>query len=738
MSRRDATFPCLALLLLAAMTAPAAADTAPWWSTEWTVRRVVEVKAEGGRPSANDVAVCAFFTGGLAKPDASDVRVAAGGRQLVNFRLLQVGPGDFVRLALETTGGESRYYVYYGNPKAEAPAKPWEPPRGVLLETRRWPGGPPPDKLARLQAAWNKAAPLGADFVSHVSFGFNPFADSETPAIFHYTGWLVVQEAGTYNVDLSTNGASWLLIDGKEAVSWPGAHPPSGHARRAKPVALALGAHRLDFWNANDSGTMMTVAAWQLPTGGGFEAIPPKAFLPVVQAVLVETDVAGERLVADFFADNAGESWWPERYAVRMRFKNLTKGAAAPPTKGAPPQRTGKSEWSFGDGQTSDLPNPTHIYLAPGDYTVTLKQTLAAGASTFRTKVRVERNWWKQTEPALEPLAKYADEVAKYDLQKLDLKNLTLAVSLFHHETRREALAAAAAELALKRPGVEPAEVHRVGLLLGEALRAIGKPQEAVAAYRQLEDRVKAPAEKAHFAVQTGETLLWDLYRWEDAEKEFQRVLKAFATSGVEDVLRQANIGMGDVWRHRGDGDKARRAYGAAAAKSVSVAPPNEQAVRVGTLARYVEEYTREKQWEWAFKFLDDWAWEFPKDKLDGHWSLLKATALVAKGDREAALLEANDLLAANPASPYAVRLLMFAAECHVAKGETDKARLLLQTAVEDYPEDAQQDAAKKRLAALGGPLKTDTKPSPRLVPPPAPPKPEAKPEPKPAPPAKK
>ena len=94
-------------------------------------------------------------------------------------------------------------------------------------------------------------------------------------------------------------------------------------------------------------------------------------------------------------------------------------------------------------------------------------------------------------------------------------------------------------------------------------------------------------------------------------------------------------------------------------------------------------------------------------DKLKGHWSLLRAKALLARGDRPAALREAMDLVGASPDSAYAVRLLMFAAECHVAEGQTDKARLLLQTAVEDYPEDPQQNAARVRLKALGGPVKT-------------------------------
>jgi len=37
--------------------------------------------------------------------------------------------------------------------------------------------------------------------------------------------------------------------------------------------------------------------------------------------------------------------------------------------------------------------------------------------------------------------------------------------------------------------------------------------------------------------------------------------------------------------------------------------------------------------------------------------------------------------------------------------GNRQKARLLLQTAVEDYPEDAHCDEARQRLQALGGPV---------------------------------
>ena len=695
-----------AAVIAAAMASRAAADQAPWLNPDWTARRVVDVKVMPARQPAGEAAVCAFFTGGLAKPDGSDIRVAMKGRTLTGHRVLQMGPGDFVRLAFAAVPDETRYYIYYGNPKAPTPDA-WEPKRGVMLEVRKWPGGPA-DKLPQVQAGWAKGRPLGGDLVSHVSFGFNPFGESDAAAVYHYVGWFVPPEAGTYMIATSSSGGSWVLIDGQEAVAWPGSHGPVGDARIAKPVALSPGLHRLEYWNVNPGGPPMMVAAWKTPNGDRYEPIPAKAFLPVTEAALVETDLPGERLVADFYADNAGETWWPDRYAIRMRFRNLSKAISA--------QHGGRFEWDFGDGQTSALAAPTHVYLVPGDYAVTLKCSRVADANTFRTRVHVDRNWWKQTESAIDPIAKYADEAAQYNFQKLDSGGLVAAVTLFQHEELSKPLVAAASEL-ITRSGVDEAAIHRLGLLSGEHLRKLGYPQEALAVFRQLEEHVKGPPRKADAAAQVGDTLLRDLGRFDDAEKEYQRVLKAYATSGADAALRRAQIGMGDVYRHRGDGAKARQAYTAAANIKVVSYPPNEAAVRIGTLARYVEEYTREKQWEWVFKFLDDWAWEFPQDKLLGHWSLLRASALVAKGERPAGLQEALDLLAANPGSPYAVRLLMLAAECHVAAGEKDKARLLLQTAVEDYPEDTGQAEARKRLIALGGPISGETTPTPRNAP---------------------
>jgi len=685
---------------VAILASVAAADVAPWLSTEWKVRRVVDAKAETPRERGSEVAVCAFYTGGMAKPDGSDIRVAVRGRTPTPHRILQVGPGDLIRVAFATVPGEVRYYIYYGNSKAEA-TEPMEIRRGVLLESRRSRGGDV-GGLQQVQEAWAKAPPLGADFVNLVSFGFNPFTDSDTPALNHYTGWFVVPAQGTYVFATSSDDDSWLLVDGKEVVSWPGGHGPVWDARHSKSLTLAAGVHRLDYWHVNQGGTMMAVAAWRPPGSDRFEPIPAKAFLPIAEATMVEMDFPGARLVADFLPENAGEAWWPDRYAIRMHFRNLSKAASA--SKGD------RFEWDFGDGEASAAVNPDHIYLAPGDYTVALKCIRTADSATFRTRVHVDRNWWKQTQGAIDSSKRYAEEVARYDFAKLDAPGLLAAVSLFDHEELDQAVVAAAAEL-VKRQGLDETQVLRIGIALADHLRKTGRGQEAVPALRQLEDRLKTPARKAEAAVLAAEVLLADLRRYEDAEKEFLRALKVYAAAGTDSCLRRSHIGLGDVARHRGQGDAARRAYAAAAAIRVGSSAPNETAVRVGTLARYVEEYARQRQWDWTFKFLDDWAWEFPADRLQGHWSYLKASALAAKGDKAAALLEATDLLGANPTSAYAVRLLTLAADCQVALGQPDKARMLLQTAVEDYPEDPDQPKARQRLQTLGGPIAAEPQP---------------------------
>jgi hypothetical protein len=43
--------------------------------------------------------------------------------------------------------------------------------------------------------------------------------------------------------------------------------------------------------------------------------------------------------------------------------------------------------WSFGDGATSTLENPTHSYAAAGAYVVTLQASVGSGGRSYATRV---------------------------------------------------------------------------------------------------------------------------------------------------------------------------------------------------------------------------------------------------------------------------------------------------------------------------------------------------------------
>ncbi len=77
--------------------------------TDFNAMRVVEL----GTGKSFNAVVTEFFHHGEIKPDGRNVIVAAK-NQLVPCRVLQLGPGDFCRLAFQTIKGQMEYDILYG------------------------------------------------------------------------------------------------------------------------------------------------------------------------------------------------------------------------------------------------------------------------------------------------------------------------------------------------------------------------------------------------------------------------------------------------------------------------------------------------------------------------------------------------------------------------------------------------------------------------------------------------
>ena len=94
-----------------------------------------------------------------------------------------------------------------------------------------------------------------------------------------------------------------------------------------------------------------------------------------------------------------------------------------------------------------------------------------------------------------------------------------------------------------------------------------------------------------------------------------------------------------------------------------------EQDAWRGALSRSTEEFLRSKAFDRAWAELRRWQEEYPIDKVEGYLTLLQARYWAARSRWPQAIALAGDLVAINPDSPYADRLVFLAAECEEELG---------------------------------------------------------------------
>ena len=185
------------------------------------------------------------------------------------MRILQLGPGDFCRLAFQTVAGQSEYDIFYGGDPPTEKAPPWTCRDGLLLETRQF---KPCDlqSLDSVRSAFDKAAPIGADYVEGVFHSCNPFSLKSEPFFSRYSGYMDIRKPGTYGFMLSSQDCSFLLIDDKLVASAPGYHGPAYHALRGSrhDVRLAAGVHKFEYYHAAAGASAVMVAAWEIDPVG--------------------------------------------------------------------------------------------------------------------------------------------------------------------------------------------------------------------------------------------------------------------------------------------------------------------------------------------------------------------------------------------------------------------------------------------------------------------------------------
>lgn len=695
MSRRCRIFLVVtfAVVLVTPMQTGAWGQTGGWWKSAWKSRRSLRATIPPGVEADEPLAVAKFLTHGRVKPDGSDVRVVARGKE-VPSRVLRLGPGDEVTVAFPLSVGIDAYQVYYGNPRAQPPDYDWEIRAGLLLEVRKYRRGFAAN-LHQALATWGHSTEvIGAGFVPKIYFGHNPFGPSHA-FVARYTGWLRVEKPGRYEFLTSSSHGSFLLIDGKEVVSWPGRHRPTRRPRRRGTVELKVGRYKLEYYHIHMGGDPTAVAAWKRPGDRRPGVIPEWAFLPVARAVVQPAQLYGKPVTPDFDYTRHEAFLQPDRdtFVYRYLFRDITDGVD---------RKYYRPLWDFGDGNTSNVWMPNHVYLTGGTYTVTYQLKGVRGTGTTTQRIVVERDWARQASANnLESLEKYYPIIRGYDFARMAPGSLRAACEMFERLGRYDDLVRVARVLLFGTTDADDADIFGETERLAQVyLTRRRDAKSAVEVYLNGAGRVTLVDRKAELFTRAAAVVLEHLGETARAGEYYKRVLQT--RQGLRDeTRRRALIGMAEVAIFAGNGKEAERLLREADAISIRRSEQGGEAVRVGSLSRAIEDYTRRTEFEAARELLDAWEWEYPLDRLVGYSTLLRAKLHISREEYDRAVRLLTSLVEVNPKSNYAAEALMTAAGCRLKLGDKTGARDTYKRVLTGYPESPLVRDALKQLEAL-------------------------------------
>lgn len=675
-----------AFFLLAAATAAPAATR--WWDPSYRARREVTVYAPLAKLPGDDCAIVTIYTGGHMKPDGSDIRVVTGD-SVVPHKLYGVGPGDKATLAFKVERGKRNYHIYFGNDQAEAPGDKWEPQRGLILETRGYKGGGF-GNLAAMRRTMKRAGPFyGAGEVDRVWHGHNLFGPTER-FVSEYVGWLVCTTAGTYHFATSSDCASFLLVNNKLVVAWPGWHGPVADARHSGRVTLTAGIHCLAYLHVNGSGASCAVAAWRTPTSKSFEVIPRGAFAPLSRTAIAALELASRKRAPDFDFEIIGEALLttdePD-YAVKIRFRNRTGGA-----------ENASCRWDFGDGLAATGAFVDHIYLAEGIHTVTMTLGTTADSPRITQRIHVHQHWGWQTRKEIDDIASYFAEISTYDLEKLQPSSLAAMLKLAADRGSRGFLKSVALTIVARNDGVERRLVEDAMAALRRVfgVARLIRDGEILKGYSDA-FRTADGDSKAALAIELSDILL-ELGRAAEAG-QFARA--ALAGNPSEKARRKLLMVYAETAAYVGDAEAARRSLEAADAIKLERTSVQETAM-TGALALVVEDFLARKQYDEAEEALEKWEWESPLEKLVGYSSYLGGRLYAGRGRVGRALREFASVVAVSPESPWAPRALLSSARLLAASGEREQARRQLRRITAEYMSSPEVNEAEELLETLG------------------------------------
>ena len=623
--------------ILALPTTLPAADA--WHLAGWKFRAVVSIP----KPLADktvDTAAVRVFCQGRGRADGADFRVIDAAGKAVPFQATWHDHDRYAWLAFRATtpAAGARFYVYYGNPQATraaeevrasnkpgagAPKGDWVPRHGLVFATIERPKGDNPKTVADLEKMLNASKDrYGARYQQRVSDSHNPFGPSDY-YMSVYRGWITIPKDATYRFCTASNEASFSFLDGKKLVHWPGRHTSERGGRGEFNVAVKLtaGRHYLEYYHEEVMLKQVAFLGWSPPGSpkDHFYGIPAARY-PVPHAAAVTGYESTGGPIPVFEATMVDTIWPDPGVRSEGQYTRLHFAVSLPDTL---PKGT-TFGWDFGDGQTATGPAVDHVYLALGDYPV----TLTAGNATVAGSARIYEVAHVTGEVRQGRPPEYASIALGYDQQKLDLLNLTELVHLLA-ESGRSTEAIVTGKLWVKRfAAAEPKLTSKVRRVMALAALETGEGgvDEAIANFQASITDDTPTAEKIDsfarlirllgIGRQQPEKTMPLLKQVEQTARNASPPLKEDEKGRL--AYRRALNAAGDVLLWHGKREEARKFYKRVEALRGYFIPSQVKAARVGAFPNSIRDYLRLNNYGAALEIVDRWEDLFAAEKIKG------------------------------------------------------------------------------------------------------------------------
>lgn len=644
--------------MLLSLLLSAAAVRADWFDPAWPMRRAIDLPEDA---RANAIATVELYLPLARHADAADLRIADESGRVLPMTLLQVGPGDRVRVAFQPRGAGRRSYAYFGHDATDPPRDPEKLPLrgGLVWESRPFIDAMDGDDPQRYREAWEKsdAKPIGISFVDRFFIGMNPLGDN-LRSVSRISGTIDVPTDGNYQFAVAADDRAAVFIDGRPLL----VARMSNDVRFNRAMPLKKGPREVVIYHADVGGESRLVMVWRKPGDMQWMTIPPAALAPMpVVATAGRLERLKSPLIADFAVEYLDECFVYNAYSHRVRF-------TARPT--LPERAKATYEWTFGDGTAATGETVEHVHLRDGVFDVTLRVTTPGGSDERTFCVPVARVFDRDAKTREIPPSAHANVLAERDLSALGGGDVANAVFVLERGGRADqmeralrALLAAASHASPER-SAEALDVAIASLLSQKKLDAVVRSLEVVNAKSNL---LGAIAERG------ADLMLWRVGDFRRAEQ----LLRSWSRGNDRDV----KLLLGEALLLSGRGDEARKLIEQLQERD----PPAKRVAISGAMARTVEFFVDQKdraagEAEWR-----RWMRRFPQDLLDGYAVLLRVR-LVEPEFPSAAARVAESFARSMPDSAYAPQLLARAMRIQRTLDAT-KAAELKAWLKERYPE---------------------------------------------------